>query len=208
MRAVVFDYGMVLTGAPDPAAYAAMLQLTGLSPQQFEHYYWGADRHAYDEGKITGLEYWQKVATDARLNLDKAAIEQLNQWDAKHWTTEDPAMLAWQLALKEQGLLTAILSNMGDAVHASVERSFPWIHRFDVQVWSYQLLLAKPDPAIFLHTLERLGTRPEETLFLDDRRVNIEAAQSLGIQAIEFTTVEHLRNDLIVKGLNAELPLP
>ena len=30
LRAVVFDYGMVLTGPPDPEAHAAMLRITGL----------------------------------------------------------------------------------------------------------------------------------------------------------------------------------
>lgn len=199
---------MVLTGVPDPEAYAAMLRITGLPEEQFLHYYWGEDRHAYDKGTITGLEYWRKVADDAHLNLDQAAIEQLTQWDAKHWTTENPAMLDWQRKLKEYGLKTAILSNMGDAVFESVERKFAWIHRFDVQVWSYQLRLAKPDAAIYLYTLDQLQTRPEETLFLDDRRVNIEAARALGIQAIEFTTIERLRDDLIASGLDGELPLP
>ena len=30
LRAVVFDYGMVLTGLPDPAAHAELLRITGL----------------------------------------------------------------------------------------------------------------------------------------------------------------------------------
>jgi FMN phosphatase YigB (HAD superfamily) len=68
--------------------------------------------------------------------------------------------------------------------------------------------MAKPDPAIYLHALEELGTRAEETLFLDDKLVNIQAAQALGFKAIQFTTVERLRADLRVAGLDSELPLP
>jgi putative hydrolase of the HAD superfamily len=124
------------------------------------------------------------------------------------WTTENPVMLAWQLALKERGLLTAILSNMGDSVLANMERTFDWLPRFDVLVWSYQLRMAKPDPAIYRHVLSKLGTEPAETLFLDDRAVNVEAAQALGMKAIEFSTVDRLRVDLVTAGLNAELPLP
>ena len=112
---------------------------------------------------------------------DSEIVEELNRWDARLWTTENPAMLAWQLALKQRGLLTAILSNMGDNVLASVEREFAWIHRFDVLVWSFQLGIAKPDPAIYRHTLAELGVQPEETLFIDDKLPNIEAAQALGI---------------------------
>ncbi len=124
------------------------------------------------------------------------------------WTTTNPAMLAWQQQLKERGLLTAILSNMGDNVLDNMKREFDWLPRFDVQVWSYQLHMAKPAPAIYLHTLKELGVGPEETLFLDDRQVNVEAAQALGIQAIAFSTVERLRADLIAQGYSPELPLP
>ena len=60
LRAVVFDYGMVLTGPPDPEAHAAMLRLTGLPLEQFERLYW-ADRPAYDTGDLTGLAFWQKL---------------------------------------------------------------------------------------------------------------------------------------------------
>jgi FMN phosphatase YigB (HAD superfamily) len=68
--------------------------------------------------------------------------------------------------------------------------------------------MAKPDPAIYRHVLKELGTQPEETLFLDDKLVNVEAAEALGIKAIQFSTVDRLRADLIGAGLDAELPLP
>jgi putative hydrolase of the HAD superfamily len=207
LRAVVFDYGMVLTGPPNPEAHAALLRLTGLPLERFESLYW-VDRHAYDEGKLTGIAFWQKLVRDGGLSLSQETIEELNRWDACMWTTENPAMVAWQSALKQRGLLTAILSNMGDSVLESVEQNFDWIHRFDVLVWSFQLSLAKPDPAIYRYVLAKLGTLPEETLFLDDKPVNIEAALALGMKAIEFSTVEQLRADLISAGFDAELPLP
>ena len=54
LRAVIFDYGMVLTGKPSAEAHDAMLRITGLPLEEFEKVYW-ADRYAYDEGKFTGL---------------------------------------------------------------------------------------------------------------------------------------------------------
>lgn len=207
LRAVVFDYGMVLTGPQDPEAHAALQRITGLPLASFESRYW-AHRHAYDEGKLTGLEFWRKFLEEAALDLPTGAAEELNVWDARMWTTQNPAMLAWQLKLKQQGLLTAILSNMGDNVLENMKREFDWLRRFDVLVWSFQLRMAKPDPAIYLHLLKELDTRPEETLFLDDRLVNVEAAQALNIVAIQFSTVDRLREDLIAAGLDRELPLP
>ena len=184
-----------------------MIRITGLQPDQFEAIYW-ADRHAYDEGKLSGLQFWQKFVRDAKLNLDAAAIDQLNAWDARMWTTQSPAMLDWQIELKQHGILTAILSNMGDTVLANIQSEFAWLSRFDVLIWSFEHKMAKPDPAIYRLTLDKLGTRPEESLFIDDKLANIDAAHNLGLLAIQFSTIEKLREDLIAAGLDKDLPLP
>jgi len=205
LRAVIFDYGVVLTGPPDADAWAKLLRITGLPQERFEPLYW-ANRTALDEGKLSGIGYWQKFLREAGLPLDHA--EELSRWDARLWTVQNPVMVAWQSAVKQRGLLTAILSNISDNVLESVEREFAWIHRFDVLVWSFQLGIAKPDPAIYRYILGKLGTQPDETLFIDDKRPNVEAARALGIQAIEFYSVEGLREELIARGLDGVLPLP
>ncbi len=207
LRAVVFDYGMVLTGQPDASAHEKLLSITGLPLARFESLYW-VDRPAYDEGKLTGIGYWQKFLREAGLPPDQEKVEELNRWDVRMWSTENPTMIDWQLALKQRGLLTAILSNMGPDVLVSVEREFDWIRRFDLLVWSCEVGVVKPDPAIYRHMLAELKTRPEETLFIDDKLPNIEAARALDIQAIQFSSVERLRDDLIAAGLDGILPLP
>ncbi len=207
LRAVIFDYGMVLTGPPAPEAWSAMQRITGLSDEELHSAYWSF-RHAYDEGKLSGVQFWRRLAVEAGLQLTEIEIYALNDWDARMWTVENHAMLAWQQQVKQRGLRTAILSNMGDNVHARMERIFNWLGRFDVLVWSYLLGVAKPDEAIYQHTLKELDVAPEQALFIDDKRVNVEAAQKLGMRAHLFTTADRLRDDLIAQGLNAELPLP
>jgi putative hydrolase of the HAD superfamily len=207
LRAVVFDYGMVLTGPPDPLAWAKLQSITGLSDERLFELYW-AFRHQYDEGKLTGLTFWYKVGREAGLNLSAAEIDDLNDWDARMWTVENPPMLVWQQQVKQRGLRTAILSNMGDNVHNRLMKVFNWLPRFDVLIWSYLLGVAKPDEAIYRHVLKELNVRPEEVLFLDDKLPNIEAALALGMRCHQFTTVESLRADVIAQGLDAELPLP
>ncbi len=207
LRAVVFDYGIVLTGPPDAAAHAALLRITGLHEERFQSLYW-AGRTAYDEGKLTGIGYWRKFLREAGLPANQEMAEELRRWDARMWTVQNPVMVAWQLKLKQRGLLTAILSNIGDSALESVEREFDWIHRFDVLVWSYQFGAVKPDPSIYLHTLAKLGTQPKETLFIDDKRPNVEAARALDIHAMQFSSVERLREDLVAAGLDGLLPLP
>jgi len=207
LRAVVFDYGMVLSGPPAPEAIEQMRRITGLDAAKLNELYW-ADRHAYDEGKLTGIGFWRKLSQDGGLWLDEQQLGELNDWDARMWSTENSPMLAWQQRLKERGLKTAILSNIGDHVHEGLVRALGWLNRFDVLVWSYQLGIAKPDPAIYRYTLEQLGMAASEALFVDDKPVNVEAARALGMTAIVFSTVERLREELITMGLNAELPLP
>lgn len=207
LRAVVFDYGMVLSGPPYLQAYEELKRVTGLSQETFEALYW-TDRHAYDRGDLTGVEFWRKFVSDAGLGLSDAEIAHLNDWDARMWTTVNPEMLAWHKQLKDKGLQTGILSNMGDSVLESIQRNFDWIGDFDVPIWSYQHHMAKPEPVIYRLLLERLGTPAAETLFLDDKIENIEAARHLGIRALQFSTVDQLRQDLISSGMDAWLPLP
>lgn len=207
LRAVIFDYGMVLSAPPAAEALAQILRITALDESRFHDLYW-ADRHAFDEGKLTGLEFWRKVGKDAGLQLSAAQIEELADWDARMWSTENPPMLAWQRRLKESGLKTAILSNMGDNIHDHLVREFEWLANFDALVWSYQLGIAKPDEAIYRYTLKQLGVEMCEALFLDDKQVNVDAARSLGMKAAVFTTVERLRDDLVAMRLDGEVPLP
>ena len=115
LRAVVFDYGMVLSGPPHPEVHDELKRITGLSHEAFERSYW-TDRLAYDRGELTGLAFWQKLVSDAGLGLSAEEVAQLNYWDARMWTTVNEETLLWHKQLKEQGLLTGILSNMGDSV--------------------------------------------------------------------------------------------
>jgi putative hydrolase of the HAD superfamily len=184
-----------------------MVRITGLTVEQFEKLYW-ADRHAYDEGKLSGVTFWQKFAADNRLPLTQEQLDELYRLDAQMWTASDAAMLAWHDQLKASGIRTAILSNMGDSVLENIEREFAWIHGFDALVWSFQVGVAKPDEEIYRHALDKLGTQPEEALFLDDKQVNIDAARVLGIEGLLFTNIDQLRSDLAARGFDRDLPLP
>jgi putative hydrolase of the HAD superfamily len=114
------------------------MRITGLPADKLDPLYW-ADRHAFDEGKLTGQQCWRDIVRKAGLTLAPSAIAELVDWDARMWLTLNPAMLAWAAALKARGLRTAILSNIGDTVQQAMERELNWLSRFDVLVWSYRL---------------------------------------------------------------------
>ncbi|MBO5029885.1 MAG: HAD family phosphatase [Muribaculaceae bacterium] len=57
-------------------------------------------------------------------------------------------------------------------------------HYFDRLYCSYEMGICKPDKAFFTKILESEGIRPEETLFIDDSKKNIAAAESTGIKGL------------------------
>jgi putative hydrolase of the HAD superfamily len=124
------------------------------------------------------------------------------------WVSVDERMLAWVAALQEAGFFTAILSNMIPEVLQYMRQEFAWLADFTHQTYSCELRMAKPDPAIFTFTCARLGVRPEEALFIDDKAENIRAAEQLGLQGIQFRGIEPLRAELDARGLLAMLPEP
>jgi putative hydrolase of the HAD superfamily len=59
-------------------------------------------------------------------------------------------------------------------------------------IFSSELGVRKPDPRIFAVALERLGTTPEETVFIGDRLVDdVAGAQAVGMRAIHTTQWRH-----------------
>ena len=49
---------------------------------------------------------------------------------------------------------------------------------------SYECKMMKPDTAIFKYVLDRENISPEETIFVDDSRKNVAAAQSVGLKTL------------------------
>lgn len=206
IRGVIFDYGMVISNPADPAAHEQMIAASGLGPEEFDRHYW-LNRHNYDLG-MKGLAYWQKVASDAGIVFSPEQIEALIESDILMWTSLNEEMLGWVVALQNAGFRTAILSNMVWEILGYMRQEFGWLAHFHHHTWSCELGIGKPDPAIYIHTCEKLDILPAETLFIDDRPENIAGAEKVGLHAIQFTSIEHLRKDLAARGLQQGLPIP
>ena len=65
---------------------------------------------------------------------------------------------------------------------------------FDKSYFSFAVHMTKPDPRFFEFVLDQHGMKPEETLFIDDTKTNIEAAQKLGIHTYNIGQNELVRN--------------
>ena len=73
--------------------------------------------------------------------------------------------------------------------------------RFRDVVVSGEVKLLKPDPAIYFLALDRFGLRPGEALFVDDRQINVDGAEAIGMKAHLFTSAQALRARLEAEGL-------
>jgi putative hydrolase of the HAD superfamily len=206
VKAVLFDYGMVLSGQPDPAAWARMRTITGLSEEILHREYW-AHRHAYDRGDLTGAAYWNNAAAGADITLTPTQLADLLAADIDLWTTLNPPMIDWAKRLQQAKFPTGILSNIGDCMAQGLLAKNDWFSNFNHCTWSHTLNIAKPEPAIYRHAAEGLNTDPANILFIDDRADNIEAAIATDMQAIQYTNHEAFEQEMAARGLTPLLQL-
>ncbi|MFC7580413.1 HAD family hydrolase [Schaalia naturae] len=108
--------------------------------------------------------------------------------------------------LLDGGVRIGGLSNWpGELFHHAVDL-VPVVSRLEDVVVSGFEGMRKPEARIYRLMLERFGTRPEDTVFVDDSADNIEGAAALGIDAILFTGSEALRQALRHRGLMGAPP--
>jgi FMN phosphatase YigB (HAD superfamily) len=69
---------------------------------------------------------------------------------------------------------------------------------FKTPYFSHKMGQRKPDPASFLHILEKEGLVAEETLFIDDNEPNVIAAASVGLQVLYLQPGMRVEKDLIL----------
>jgi putative hydrolase of the HAD superfamily len=182
---VIFDYGNVLCQDQPTADTQAMAAILDLPLPQFTELYWRF-RVEYDAASLEPEAYWNKVATTASRTLTSAQISELIEIDSRSWSHPAPIMPQWARDLRAAGLRTAILSNMPASVRDYVLRC-PWLPDFDSRTFSCDVGVCKPAPEIYKDCLNKLGARPSECLFLDDRESNFRAAEALGLHSVLYT---------------------
>ena len=103
--------------------------------------------------------------------------------------------------IKELNYPCFVLSNWSAETYEGMEEKYPFLKDFDGKIISGRDFLIKPDPAIYELAISRFDLIPQETLFIDARLDNIEAAQKLNFQTIHLTNPS-LVQDLIDPYIN------
>ncbi|HEY0702389.1 MAG TPA: HAD family phosphatase [Candidatus Acidoferrales bacterium] len=123
-------------------------------------------------------------------------IEKLRDVDNQMWSRPNEPMIHWLRRIHAAGFKTAILSNMPTDMAEHVRKTFDWIAEFDHHIFSGEVRSIKPEPAIYRHTIQALGVKASEAIFIDDREENLVQARAIGIQTIRYKSVEQLREEL------------
>lgn len=186
LKAIIFDYGNVLSEPQDPGAVVEMATMLGAGRAPFEEAYWRF-RLAYDEGQFAPESYWRMVADAVARPLVPERVPALNSQDILGWLRPNLRMVECVERVRQAGCKTALLSNMPYPLCDYLRGPQSWLPAFDHLTFSCEVRSSKPGAAIYEHCLEGLGVAAAEALFLDDREPNVEGARALGMQAIEFT---------------------
>lgn len=178
INTIIFDFGDIFINLEKENQVEAFKKL-GLSAPNDELI---AMNDLFEKGKINELEFIQsfhKFIPDASLNQIRDA-----------WNTiigEFPLYRLEFLQLLSHKYRLFLLTNT-DEIHISkfehkVGISFfsDFYQCFDKVFYSYEMGMRKPDPAIFTTIMNKYDLSPKRTLFVDDKKVNTDAAESLGL---------------------------
>lgn len=190
-RVVVFDYGEVISQAPDAGDRERLLQLAGVPGSALWPEY-DRRRDELDEGTLGIRDYWADIAERLGVTWDAARIHQLWVADYRSWLSIDHGTLDVLLDLAEAGTRLALLSNAGRDF-GSFFRDGSLGALFEAVFVSGELGVIKPSPVIFEIVMRELGITPAQTVFVDNKEINVRGAEALGISGHVFEGAPALR---------------
>jgi len=192
---ILFDVGgVLLTNGWDRNERAAAVARFGLDAAELER------RH----DRV--FEAWERGEIDVDQYLDAAVFYEPRDFShaeffefilAQSKLLEDGAMGILGETAASNYLLGALNNEARETNEYRFEK-FGLRRYFEVAFSSCYVGLRKPDAAIYRRALDILGSKPERTLFIDDRQENVDGA---GMAAIRFVGAEALRAGLEKLGV-------
>ncbi|MBP6854888.1 MAG: HAD family phosphatase [Candidatus Pacebacteria bacterium] len=107
-------------------------------------------------------------------------------------------------SLKSKGFKTALLSNANASFfERKIYPTYPeFKDLFDELIISSEIGMVKPYKDIYEYTLKKINSKPEESLFIDDSKTNVDTAIDLGIQGFVYTNKDFFTDYLKSIGIN------
>lgn len=187
IKAVVFDYGGVMTSSTAPDRVIALAREKGIAWDVIACGF-AAHRLDYDAGRITLAEMYALIWRDAGLEVDAATIAAFLKADDESWVFRNDRTVEWMRTLKSRGFKVGILTNMSPAFAANWFRpKYADVLAFvDALVVSGDVGIVKPQREIYDLMRERIGVPADGICFFDDAEKNVRAAREAGWNALLF----------------------
>lgn len=199
MTAVVFDVGNVLYGW-DPDSFLVRQIADDEARLRFIE---DVDLWNWHDSLDGGRGFHEAAAELAE--KFPAYAEYIAAWGERFGETirePVPGVHAIVEALDAKGIPLFGITNFSADFWAPFRaREEAFFSRFKDIVVSGEEKLMKPDPAIYYLALDRFGLKPDTALFIDDRIINVEGAEAVGMKAHLFTDADDLRARLEAEGL-------
>lgn len=192
IRNIFIDFGGVLVRTEDRTPRRRAAERLGLTEQELERIVFESESSRRASlGEIPEAEHWRAVAQTLRLPPPEAeaVIAEFFAGDRA-----DARWLNFLRSLRPERKV-CLISNAWSGLRAWITRQ-GFADVFDQMVISAEVGLMKPDPRIYLLALQKLNARADESVFIDDMLVNVEAARSLGMTGIHFTHPERVLEEL------------
>ncbi|WP_411701326.1 HAD family hydrolase [Conyzicola sp.] len=193
-RVVVFDYGEVISLEPSATDRAQLVAVAGVDEAAFWPSYW-RHRDGLDRGTISVAEYWRLVADETGAEWSASTVQRLWARDFTSWISVEPGTIDLIAELHAGGTRVALLSNAGFDF-AGPFRFSPMAQFFERMFVSAEMDAIKPDPAIYLEVADGLGISPAQMVFIDNKKINTDAAAELGATVHHYVHVDGLRQFL------------
>ena len=181
IQVVLFDLGGVLielTGVPIMLTWA---KDAGTPERLWAQWLASPAVRAFETGRISPADFAAQLIEEMALPVQpEAFIEAFAAWPK--------GLFPGAMDLIERipaGYTRAALSNSNALHWPRIMHDMGLDGVFDHAFASHLMGKLKPDPDVFEHVLETLDCDPAAVLFMDDNRLNVEAAQAVGMQAVE-----------------------
>jgi epoxide hydrolase-like predicted phosphatase len=193
IRAILFDLGGVLLRTTDfepRERLAARLQMNRFELEKF--IFGGESGDQAQRGEISVQQHWENVRQQINYSPEEfnALVNDFFAYDEI-----DESLIDYIRELRKT-YKTALLSNAWGDMRKIITEEWHIEDAFDVMIISAEVHITKPDPRIFRLALDRLGVKADQAILVDDMKRNVEGAQLVGWQAIQFQTPHQLRHDL------------
>ncbi|CAN5797560.1 HAD family phosphatase [soil metagenome] len=153
---------------------------------------------SYEEGKLSLDEYLQHTVFYEKRSFTPADFKQFMFDQSQPF----PAMLELMQTVKARNKLKlAVVSNEGRELTTYRVQKFQLGTFIDFFVSSCFVHLRKPDPDIFRLALDLIQMPAAEIVYIDDRALFVDIANSLGMHGLHHTDVATTRQALAEWGL-------